>query len=232
MIQIAVCDDEPVMCRILKEKLAFLLKSYKESCSITSYISSAELLNTTIAFDLIFLDIQLPGFDGIETARQLRERMPDCTLIFVTILKDCMSKAFELEAFDYLIKPIDEERFVSTLDRALKRLCRRREPHLLIRSMNQYRSIALSSVFYCEVINRKLYLHTQEGIIDYYGKMEEIEKQLDNRFFRCHRSYLVNLDYFKSYSEGQLFLKDGSTVPVSRLRHREFMETMLQHMSL
>lgn len=231
MIQIAVCDDEPVMCGFLEAKLISLLESRRVIYSITCYTSSSELLNAPVAYDLIFLDIQMPGFDGMETARKLRERIADCILIFVTVLKECMPEAFEVEAFDYLIKPVKDVQLALTLDRALKKLSRRKEPHLLVRTLNQCRSIAFNSIFYCEVINRKLYLHTQDGIIDYYGKMDALEMQLDNRFFRCHRSYLVNLEYLKTYSEGQLLLQDGSRIPVSRLRHGEFMEAMLQYMS-
>ena len=228
MLQIAVCDDEPVMCHYLKEMLTTILDSLKEPFAIACYTNSSKLLNSATAYDLLFLDIQMPGFDGMETARQLRERMEDCILIFVTVLKDCMSKAFEVEAFDYLLKPIDREQLSRTLTRALKRLKRRRKPRLFVSTLNQCCLVDFDAIFYCEVINRKLYLHTRDGVIDYYGKMEEIEKQLDSRFFRCHRSYLVNLDYLKSYNHGQLLLTNGSQIPVSRLRHQEFMHAMLK----
>lgn len=231
MIQIAVCDDESALCSLLKEKLTALLNSQEEPFSITCCTSSSELLNTSTPYDLIFLDICMPGFDGMETARLLRKRLPDSVLIFITILTDYMQKAFEVEAFDYLCKPMDDGRLACTLERALKRLSRRKEPHLLIRTSNHCCSIGLSAIFYCEVINRKLYLHTQEGILEYYGKMEELVTQLDSRFFRCHRSYLINLDYFKSYSKGQICLQDGSCIPISRLRHREFMDVMMEYVS-
>lgn len=230
MIRIAVCDDEPVMCSFLNKKISSLLKTAGEPFSIACYSSSSELLGSSAAYDLIFLDIRMPGFDGIDTARQLRERLPDVLLVFVTILKDHMPQAFEVEAFDYLCKPVRTEHLSRTLRRALKRLKRQTEPRLLIRTLNQFHSIRLSSLFYCEVIDRKIYLHTDNGVIDYYGKMEELEKQLDSRFFRCHRSYLVNLDYLKEYSKGQILLENGNIVPVSRLRRREFMDLMLQYM--
>lgn len=231
MIQIAICDDEPVMCRLLEEKLISLLKTRQAAYSVASYTSSSDLLMAPVAYDLIFLDIQMPGFDGMETAKQLRERLPETTLIFVTVLKDYMPEAFQVEASDYLIKPVEDARLSLTLDRVLKKLRQKREPHLFIRTLNQCRAIAFGSIFYCEVINRKLYLHTQDGLIEYYGKMDALEKQLDSRFFRCHRSYLVNLDYLKAYSNGQILLQDESCIPVSRLRHGEFMNVMLQYMS-
>lgn len=231
MIQIAVCDDEPALCRLLNEKLTMLLNPCGEPFSINCFTSSAELLHTSTAYDLIFLDIHMPGFDGMETARILRKRLPDSLLIFITILSDYMQEAFEAEAFDYLRKPIEDARLASAVKRALKRLSRRREPHLLIHTLNHCCSVGFSSIFYCEVINRKLYLHTQEGILEYYGRMEELAARLDRRFFRCHRSYLINLDYFKSYSKGQICLRDGSCIPISRLRHREFMDVMLEYIS-
>ena len=231
MIQIAICDDEPVMCRLLKEKLTYLLKAQQEPFSITCYTSSLDLLIAPIAYELIFLDIRMPGVDGMEAAKQLREPLPETVLIFVTVFKDYMPEAFQVEAFGYLIKPIENGCLSLTLERALRKLKRTREPHLFVRTLNQYRSIAYSSIFYCEVINRKLYLHAQDGLVEYYGKMDTLEKQLDNRFFRCHRSYLVNLDYLKTYSDGQILLQDESRIPVSRLRHREFMNAMLQYMS-
>lgn len=231
MIQIAICDDESVMCRLLEEKLISLLKTHQTAYSVTCYTSSSELLMAPVAYDLIFLDIQMPGFDGMETAKQLRERLPEAAFIFVTVLKDYMPEAFQVEASDYLIKPVEDARLSLTLDRVLKKLKRKREPHLFIRTLNQCRSIAFGSIFYCEVINRKLYLHTQDGLIEYYGKMDALEKQLDSRFFRCHRSYLVNLDYLKAYTNGQILLQDESCIPVSRLRHGEFMNVMLQYMS-
>ncbi|MDR1701485.1 MAG: LytTR family transcriptional regulator, partial [Sporomusaceae bacterium] len=78
--------------------------------------------------------------------------------------------------------------------------------------------------------NRKIYLYTQNGAIDYYGKLEELEKQLDYRFVRCHRSYLVNLDHLNEYANGEIKLTNKTCVPVSRLRYQEVLAAMMEYM--
>lgn len=89
----------------------------------------------------------------------------------------------------------------------------------------------LSQIVYCEVIGRKIYIHLAEGkTVSYYERMESIERRLNGRFFRCHRSYLVNLDYVCGCKGGRVRLPQGEEIPVSRLRERELMQTLLYHM--
>lgn len=91
--------------------------------------------------------------------------------------------------------------------------------------------IPLSQILYCEVQGRKVYIHQENGkIVDYYEKLNDFERQVDGRFFRCHRSYLVNLDQVRGSHSGQVFLSDGSSIPVSRLRERELTEALLRYM--
>ncbi len=84
---------------------------------------------------------------------------------------------------------------------------------------------------YCEVIDRKIYLNLASAeIIDYYERIENLQSKLDDRFFRCHRSYLINLKYLKSYKDGIAYIEGGKEIPVSRLRGREFSSVILQYM--
>lgn len=230
MIKIAICDDKAVMCDLLRKKVAIKLEEWNESFQITCYGNAAELLNSPMDFSIIFLDIQMPGLDGVELAKRLRKQELDTAIIFVTVLKDCMLDAFEVEAIDYICKPVDEGRLEGALKRALKRIKKEEGQALFIRTAKWCKSIKIDTIYYCEVINRKIYLHTKTGVIDYYGKMEEVERQLDHRFIKCHRSYLVNLDYIKEYKKGQIIMENGEQAPVSRLRHQEIMEAMLHYM--
>ncbi len=136
--------------------------------------------------------------------------------------------AFEVEAFDFICKPIEEIRLHKTLNRAFKKLGKNKS--LFIQTMNWCKSVKLDDIYYCEVINRKIYLRTQNGVIEYYCRLEDTEKQLDYRFVRCHRSYLVNLDYLLECTNGQIILENGEHVPTSRLRHQDVRDAMMLYM--
>lgn len=105
------------------------------------------------------------------------------------------------------------------------------EANLLIQKGYQSRIISFEDIVFGEVIDRKIYLHLiSSEIIDYYDRIEKLEGKLDSRFFRCHRSYLINLKYLKSYKNGVAYMEGGMEIPVSRLRSKEFSGVILQYM--
>lgn len=230
MIKISICDDDLAFCRRLQQTVSQKLETLKESHTITCYYSSASFLAGSMDFDLLFLDIQMAGEDGISLAKRLRRQDFSGAIIFITILKDCMLDAFEVEAIDYLCKPIDPLRLENALKRTLKRRKTQNEKRLLIRTMNWCRSVRLCDIFYCEVMNRKIYLHTRNETIDYYGKLKDLEKQLDENFVKCHRSYIVNLAFLQAYSNGFILLENQSQIPVSRPHHQALLDAMLEFM--
>lgn len=230
MIKIAICDDEKVACELLLQKVLSYMDEWKEPCEIECFFSAAGLLQTPCFFDLFFLDIQMPEQDGIALAKKIRENENRGTIIFITALAEYVYDAFEVEAFDYICKPIDDMRLQKTLDRAIKKLRESEKNCLFVQTMNWCKSVKLDEIYYCEVMNRKIYLHTKTGVVEYYCKLKDIEKQLDYRFVRCHRSYLVNLDFLLEYTNGHITLENGEHIPVSRLRHRDFMEVMMLYM--
>lgn len=149
----------------------------------------------------------------------------------MTVLWECVFDAFETEACGYLLKPLDHERFARTMDRALASLKRRAAKSVMVRQGASCEVIPLSQIVYCEVQGRKLYIHLDSGvIIDCYGRLDEFARRVDGRFFRCHRSYLVNLDHVRGSRAGQAVLSQGGSVPVSRLRESDLTKALLQHM--
>lgn len=232
MLEFAICDDEPSMVDELTAQLSIYMRekpqiSYRASC----FSSGQALLESGGRFDLIFLDIQMEGLDGMKTARRLRLEGEQCLLVFVTVLKECVFDSFAVEAYDYLVKPLDGGRFRQTMDRAMRALDRRDRQSIQIRRGSSWERIPLSEIVYFEVLGRKLYIHRENGkVTDYYDKLGELEKRLDGRFFRCHRSYLVNLDHVRGCCAGQILLPQGGKIPVSRLRERDLAQALLRCM--
>ncbi|WP_010501777.1 LytR/AlgR family response regulator transcription factor [Paenibacillus elgii] len=230
MIKIAICDDEKDACEVLRDKILNYMQEKKEHCKIECFFSAAALLQTSCAYDMFLLDIQMPEQDGLTLARKIRANESHSIIIFITALAEYVYEAFEVEAFDYICKPIEDMRLHKVFNRALNKLRTNENKSLFIQTMNWCKSVKLDDVYFCEVINRKIYLHTKNGVIEYYSKLRDIEKELDFRFVRCHRSYLVNLDYLLEYTNGQIILENGEKVPTSRLRHRDFMDAMMLYM--
>lgn len=232
MIKFAICDDEPAMARELAGYLARYLEEHEVTAySVSSFSSGRALLEAADGFDVIFLDIQMEEPDGMETARLLRRQGDHSLLVFVTVLMELVFDAFQVEAYDYLTKPLDAARFARTMDRVLQTLEQRTAASIVIQQGSGCEVVPLSDVVYCEVLGRKVYLHKADGTITgYYDRLEQLERRMDRRFFRCHRSYLVNLDHVRGCQAGQVLLSQGERIPVSRLRERDLTGALLLHM--
>ena len=230
-MQVALCDDDLALLEEMSARVGAFLESKCLDFALSCFTESAALLASETAFDLVFLDIGLAGSNGLETARMLRKRGYEGLLIFMTVLAEWVYDAFEVQAFAYLLKPIEEERLQRTLERAVWQLTQAAKGQLAVVKGHSCRLIPLSELIYCEVIGRKIYLHQQNGeTIDYYERLEELAKRLDERFFRCHRSYLVNLDWVRGLENERVLLADGSDIPVSRLREQALLASLLARM--
>ena len=234
MINIVVCDDEKCMSNKIKKLAEDFFRKKKTDISIVEYSSGEELMKSNERIDILFLDIGMRGMDGIETARRLRAHGYNGFLIFITVLKEMVFQSFEVQPFDYLMKPVQEEHFEKTMERLFLSMQDRLSPekvNLLVQKGCESNIISFQDIICCEIIDRKVYLYLASGeVIDYYDRIENLEKKLDGRFFRCHRSYLINLNHLKSYRNNTAYMSDGKEIPVSRLRSKEFSKVILQYM--
>lgn len=241
-LRIAVCDDEAPMRRQLVEQLDAFWRQVGRPAEVRAF-AGAEALLQQLAWQpqVICLDIKMPPPDGLTAAKELRRQGFDGFLIFVTVLRELVFQSFEVQPFDYLLKPLQPEALAQTLNRLRQSLESREnqangEPEqLLVQKGQACRLVPLQQLVYCEVLGRKVYLHLQwpDGkmeIIDFYERLENLQSRLGVRFFRCHRSYLVNLAYVRGCSGGRLRLAQGEEIPVSRLREAELRQALLAAM--
>lgn len=231
MITIAICDDENQTADQIRKLASAFFRQKNMEASIVCFSGGEELLQYEKNINVLFLDIQMKGMDGMETARKLRSRNFRGFLIFITVLKEMVFQSFEVQAYDYLVKPVEEKKFAGTMERLLLSMSNVNEEKLLVQKGYERSIISFDDIIFAEIIDRKVYLHlTSAEVVDFYDRIENLEERLDSRFFRCHRSYLINLQYLKSYKNGVAYMETGKEIPISRLRSKAFSEVILQYM--
>ena len=199
-MRIAICDDEVSMVQILEEKIKKLLPD----AVIDKYLSGDELIASGSKPDILFLDIQMPGMDGMETAKVLRQDNENMILIFVTAAEEYVFQAFDVGAFHYLVKPFSDEKFKEVVTKAVHNIKRssrleKDEKYIMVQTAGSHIKIFLRDIVYAEVYNRKVIIHTRSTDIEYYGKLQELSDMAGTDFFRTHRAYLVHFKYVEKY---------------------------------
>lgn len=221
MLIIAICDD-------LELDRKYLAKLIQDYCTILSYdirimtFTSGEDLVTyymdgNIGFDVIFLDIYMGGDNGIETAEKIREFDSQCKIIFTTTSTDHALDSFKVFPFNYLIKPITKEMFNMVFEKAILNIDKEKQKSITVKTENQIKNILYKDIKFIESVSRKIYIHTTQGEIYIYSKLDDVENEInDERFLRCHKSFLVNMDYITSVEDYSFILTDSTEVPIKQ----------------
>ncbi len=230
-MNIAICDDNIKICA----EISNLIHSHISDAEIFIFNSKGELLNAKENFQICFLDIK--AVDGIEIAKTLRRRQellnaPKSILIFVTGYAEFMSAAFDVHAFHYLLKPIDAQKFFNVLTQAvaeIQTVQSQLENFLLIKVDGGTKKIFLQDILYIESQNKKVAIHTTNGIFEVYGKMDAYEVALGESFFRCHRGYLVNLAKISAYTADTIQLCNGERIFIAAKKFNDFVKAFLRY---
>lgn len=233
-VKIAVCDDE----KNIRAYLISLIKKQDGKCSIVEYASAKEYLSDGKEYDLVFLDIELDGLgvdmDGMELARRIRgmDAIRQPVIIFVTGYETYVYDAFDVGAFQYLVKPVEEQKFAEVFGRAKARLLseqtlpetRQYRKRLMIQCAGEGRAILLNDIYYMESQNHNVVLCLKSGMLKYYGRIGDLEEELRGQFYRIHRGYLINLIYVKGYDRTGVRMENGDKLLVSRYKYHDFVQ--------
>lgn len=233
MIKIAVCDDEQNMITYLSTRI----KDQYPECDIAEYTSGEDILADGKEYDLVFLDIEMKseesGMDGMSLAKKIRKtwQYVEPLIIFVTGHEEYVYEAFDVGAFHYLVKPVEEERFQEVLKKALTKIEEekaRKKKALTIQYAGTSKVIPLESIYYIESAGHKVILHGKTGQLEYYAKIGDLEKELMGQFSRIHKGYLINLSYVDEYSRTEVKLTESSSLLISKYKYRDFVKAYLR----
>lgn len=229
MIKIAICDDEAAT----RTYLSSLIRAQNCLCEITEYARAEDYLLDRREFDLLFLDIELNANspDGMSLARRIRECAsgPQPVIIFVTGYERYVFDAFDVGAFQYLLKPVDEEKFAEVFARAAAQIeAQREKPVLTLQFANATKTIPLENIFYIESSNHKVVLQLKDGEFTSYAKIGDLESELQGQFFRIYKGYLVNLSYVDGYTKTEVTLTNGKILLISKYKYQDFVKAYLR----
>lgn len=233
MLRIAIIDDEKEMTLDLKNNLSIFLTEEKTTFQIATFDSGILFLeNFKSDFDLILLDISMPVLDGITTAKEIRKIDSQVMIVFVTSLAQYAINGYEVNAFDYILKPIDYYNFKLKMNRALLFLKNKNDRSFVVNYKNIIKRIEISKLMYIEIYDHHICFHLVDGEnIHAYGTMKTYIELLKNEsFMLCNQCYLVNLKYVQEVTADYVKV-DNTELALARPRRKEFISALNNYLT-
>ena len=232
-MKIAVCDDD----RTTREQITSLIKEQEPDAEVITFEAGESMINSQDSFEISFLDVKMNEISGIDVAKHMREEQKKrgkdkSIIIFVTGYREYVEDAFDVNAFHYLLKPIDEKKFYTVFNRALKEISVKTKQEglsVIVKNNGMQRKVLLRDIYYIESNNKKVVFHTKDGKIATYGRMEDWESELGDSFYRCHRGYLVNLEKITAYSVDTIDLINGDSLILAQKKYADFIKAYMRY---
>lgn len=227
MIRIAIVEDDKSSSELLVSYLERYSNDKSIRFDVKTFFSCNQILNNyNNNFDIIFMDIELPDGNGLETIRKIREVDKNVIVIFVTNMAQYAVKGYEVRAFDFIVKPVTSYNFYIKLDNILNLFEQKKDDEIWISNKDGKMKLNISSIYYIEVIQHMCIYHTNDGNYKATGSLNNIEKTLSKyNFSLCNRCYLVNLRYVTSVKKGFVLINNEELI-ISRAKQASFMKDL------
>jgi DNA-binding LytR/AlgR family response regulator len=224
MINVAICDEMEKHRKHLEGLIREYFVTLTYDIHIINFTSGEQLINNYIyeksGIDIIFLDVYLGQYNGIEVAKKIREFDGMVKLVFTTTSTEYALESFCVFPFNYLIKPINKDILFKVLKHAILLIDKEKQKSIVIKFDNEMHTIFFKDIRYIESFGKKINIYTKKGTVSFNSKLDQVEAKInDKRFLRCHKSFLVNMDYISGIEDYSFRLLDNSAVPI---KQREF----------
>lgn len=232
MIRIAVVEDDIAAA----QRLCGYLERYaaEENLELQSicYPDGQEFCNAYNGqMDVLFLDVQMPRLDGFAAARAVRRIDPCVPIVFLTNAAQYAIHGYEVDAVDYIVKPLQYEVFRMKFGKVLRLLATRQGKSILVSRRGEAQKILTNRIWYIEIFDHQLNYHTTDGVFTQTGatSLRKLEEELaGSGFARCHNCYLVNLQYVDKLEDARV-LVCGRELPISRTRKKAFTQALMDY---
>lgn len=235
MIKIAFCDDDMEALHQMNELLDRYRVERNEDITYAAFQSPFELLTEIekgIRPDILFLDVVMPGQNGMDVAKEIRQYDTNMKIIFLTSSPEFAVESYSVGAYFYQLKPIWEESFFRLMDAVLAECEKKKKNSLILRSKDGITRIDLQQLEYCEVLGRKLLFHLEDGaVLESAGSLDDLAGQLMqySNFFRPHRSFLVNMEYIQNISSRSIKMVNDAEIPIPHGKCSEIKNTYMEY---
>lgn len=226
MINIAIVEDEKKSAETLSEYLEIYSKKNVEDISIRQYGDALAFLDDCRdGFDIVFMDIELPHMNGMDASFELRKIDKRAILIFVTNMKQFAIRGYEVNALDFIVKPINYQAFAYKMQKAVAMFKANVDFEITINQAGGIRRISIKEISYIEVSGHKLLYHTFNETITSRGSLAELEENFKiYNYLRCNSCYLVNPNHIVLVNGQTIILRNGEKLQISYPRKKKFME--------
>lgn len=235
MIKIAFCDDDMEVLHQMNELLDRYRVERNEDITYAAFQSPFELLTEIekgIRPDILFLNVVMPGQNGMDVAKEIRQYDTNMKIIFLTSSPEFAVESYSVGAYFYQLKPIWEESFFRLMDAVLAECEKKKKNSLILRSKDGITRIDLQQLEYCEVLGRKLLFHLENGaVLESAGSLDDLAGQLmqHSNFFRPHRSFLVNMEYIQNISSRSIKMVNDAEIPIPHGKCSEIKNTYMEY---
>lgn len=235
MLKIAFCDDDMEVLHQMNELLDRYRVERNEDITYAAFQSPFELLTEIekgIRPDILFLDVVMPGQNGMDVAKEIRQYDTNMKIIFLTSSPEFAVESYSVGAYFYQLKPIWEESFFRLMDAVLAECEKKKKNSLILRSKDGITRINLQQLEYCEVLGRKLLFHLENGaVLESAGSLDDLAGQLmqHSNFLRPHRSFLVNMEYIQNISSRSIKMVNDAEIPIPHGKCSEIKNTYMEY---
>lgn len=231
MINVGIVEDNPEDAQKLSGYLEDFFKNSDQEYSLKVFQSGLSFLDKYDPdFDIVFMDIEMPDMNGMETAAKLRETDKEVQIIFVTNMAQFAVRGYDVDAFGFLVKPVTYESIALKMVKLVARLKKMTSDTIVIGSKTKFHKVNTSDIKYVEIRGHTLLWHTVEGIYSNTGSLVHLQKQLGDSFAFCNQCYLVNLRYCDELN-GMEVSVGGEKLQISRYKKAEFLSRLNKYLN-